>query len=76
MTSESFCYWLQGFLEVSQAEKIDAKQVQIIKDHLNLVFSKKTPDYQKFNPLQQQGGISRLLKDTDVYCASTTELSC
>lgn len=45
MNSESFCYWLQGFLEVSGAKSVDAQQLQVIKDHLNLVFQKKTPNY-------------------------------
>lgn len=44
MTTEQFTYWLQGFFEISNAKTLDAKQVQIIKDHLNLVFNKQTPD--------------------------------
>lgn len=39
MTPEQFTYWLQGFIE------INTKQLQIIKDHLNTVFKKETPDY-------------------------------
>lgn len=44
MTSENFTYWLQGFFEISDSSKLDEKQVQIIKDHLALVFNKITPD--------------------------------
>ena len=40
----SFTYWLQGFFEISDAKKLDEKQVQVIKDHLNLVFNKVTPN--------------------------------
>lgn len=38
MTSRDFAFWLQGFFEISQAEKISADQVVQIKKHLNLVF--------------------------------------
>ena len=44
MVAVSFTYWLQGFFEISDAKKLDEKQVQVIKDHLNLVFNKVTPD--------------------------------
>lgn len=45
MTSEQFTYWLQGYLEVADPKTLNEKQVQIIKDHLALVFKKVTPDY-------------------------------
>jgi len=44
MTSEQFTYWLQGYFEIANTSELDRKQVEIIKDHLNLVFSKVTPD--------------------------------
>lgn len=47
MTPENFTYFLQGFLEISNAKKLDENQVQIIKDHLDLVFNKVTPDRSK-----------------------------
>lgn len=47
MTPENFCYWLQGWLEVSDTTnletELDARQLKIIKDHLFLVFHKMTP---------------------------------
>lgn len=43
MTPEQFVYWLQGFAEVNQAAPNDA-QWTIIKDHLQLVFKKETPN--------------------------------
>lgn len=43
MTPENFCYWLQGSLELTEGQELTAKQVTVIKDHLNLVFDKKTP---------------------------------
>lgn len=44
MTPESFAYWLQGFFELSGTDKLTEKQVQIVKDHLALVFTKVTPE--------------------------------
>ena len=43
MTPQDFCYFLQGYLEISGTETLDARQTQIIKDHLDLVFNKATP---------------------------------
>jgi hypothetical protein len=35
-----FCYFLQGFFEINSnnEQQLSAQQVQIIKDHLDLVF--------------------------------------
>lgn len=38
MTSRDFCYWLQGFFEVSEAKTLNTKQLQQVKNHLNMVF--------------------------------------
>lgn len=46
MTPENFVYWLQGFLEVSCASEMSEHQLRIVRDHLELVLSKKTPAYQ------------------------------
>ena len=47
MNYEQFAIWLHGFLEISNAETIDKNQTQIIKDHLALLFDKKTTDRSK-----------------------------
>lgn len=47
MNSETFCYWLQGFVELTETDTISEKQWLVIKDHLKLVFDKKTPDRTK-----------------------------
>lgn len=44
MTAEQFTYWLQGFLEINDPERISKQETQIIKDHLQLVFNKQTPN--------------------------------
>lgn len=36
MNSIRFCYWLQGYFELCSAEALSPKQVQIIRDHLDL----------------------------------------
>ena len=38
MNSIDFCYWLQGHFEISKTKELSEKQVEIIKNHLNLVF--------------------------------------
>lgn len=47
MNSEKFVYWLQGFVELTESDggspHISEKQWLVIKDHLKLVFDKKTP---------------------------------
>lgn len=42
MTPENFCYWLQGLLEIGDPSELNITQVEIIKEHLNLVFKKET----------------------------------
>jgi len=47
MNSLDFCYWLQGFFELSkksELKELDENQVQTIKYHLKLVFNKETPN--------------------------------
>jgi hypothetical protein len=38
MTSRDFCYWLQGFFEIAEPDKLTAEQVCTIRQHLALVF--------------------------------------
>jgi hypothetical protein len=38
MNSQEFCYWLQGFFEMTDAKEITPEQVDMIKRHLSLVF--------------------------------------
>lgn len=38
MTSRDFCYWLQGFFEISEVEDMSKEQLIVIKKHLNMVF--------------------------------------
>jgi len=46
MTQNDFVFWLQGFVEIQNSDNPPTKeQWQIIKDHLQLVFRKVTPNY-------------------------------
>ena len=38
MTSRDFCYWLQGYFEISKAPMIGFEEADIVKRHLALVF--------------------------------------
>lgn len=38
MKAENFVYWLQGFFELGEPKTLDERQVQLIKNHLNMVF--------------------------------------
>lgn len=39
MTSRDFCYWLQGFFEISQEKTMTEQQMAMVKKHLGLVFA-------------------------------------
>lgn len=46
MNERDFCFWLQGFMEISGKNcQLNPEQVKIIRDHLSLVFNKITPVY-------------------------------
>jgi hypothetical protein len=45
MTPLEFCYWLQGFMEISDPKTVDVVQTEIIREHLGLVFNKETRNF-------------------------------
>jgi hypothetical protein len=45
MNERDFCYWLQGFFEVSNSETLTKEQVLMIKEHLQLVFYNVTKPF-------------------------------
>lgn len=49
MKSVEFCYWLQGFFEISNLSgPMTPEQVDIVKKHLNMVFIHEIdPSYPK-----------------------------
>ena len=38
MTSRDFCYWLQGFFELTNPQALSLRETTMIKQHLALVF--------------------------------------
>ena len=45
MNERDFVYWLQGFLELREGDDgLSERQVRIIRDHVELVFNKVTPE--------------------------------
>lgn len=42
MTPSEFCYWLQGYLEISKATTLDAEKLECVRKHLELAFVKVT----------------------------------
>lgn len=38
MKSVEFCYWLQGMFELDDPKTFNAKQTELIKKHLHMVF--------------------------------------
>lgn len=55
MTADQFCYWLQGFFEVSGQTTLTEPQVSVIKEHLQLVFKKETTATVSSNPFWPYG---------------------
>lgn len=66
MSTQDFCYWLQGYFEISGEECLTKEQVKIVKDHLKLVFDKQTPIY-NWNWQFQPADYSAPIKHTDVW---------
>ena len=45
MTSENFCYWLQGYFEIQRPTTMGQWEVECMRRHVNLVI-----EFQKSNP--------------------------
>ena len=54
MYSQDFCYWLQGYFEISGAEELNKEQIEIIKNHLNLVFRHEIDPQHEGDPVELQ----------------------
>jgi hypothetical protein len=46
MAPEVFVVWIKGFVDIVSPEAISDRQWTIIKDHLQLIFTKVTPSYE------------------------------
>lgn len=78
MSERDFCYWLTGFFEIQDASnqtnsgELNRSQVKIIRDHLNLVFNKVTPNYIGLKPTNSEID----LLGTTFYNSGTTQKYC
>ena len=73
MTSRDFCFWLQGYFEISNSSSISSDQINMVKRHLALAFKheidpslggnavelQKIHDGPAFNPKESAGTIMR-----------------
>jgi hypothetical protein len=66
MTDRDFTYWLQGFFEVSNPSSINEEQTQMIKAHLDLVFTNVTR-----KPNMLSGTCGAAGSDSDLPICST-----
>lgn len=57
MKATEFCYWLQGMFELSDPEILDAKQVDLIKKHLQMVF---VHDIDPSYPKEEQEKLNKI----------------
>ena len=55
MTSDQFCYWLQGFFELKKTidhrDGATPETMKMIEDHLQTVFKKVTPEVEQAKKL-------------------------
>lgn len=75
MSERDFCYWLHGYMELTEEFKgLTAEQVKTIEDHLDLVFEKVTPDKEVIKPagLSPRWPTEQPLDQT--YCQATRRL--
>jgi hypothetical protein len=61
MTSRDFCYWLQGFLEISKPESLTKEQLHVIHKHLSLVFVHEIDP--SFGDEQKQSLLNKIHKE-------------
>jgi hypothetical protein len=57
MNAEQFVYWLNGYLELSGAQELNAAQVKSVREHLALVLHKVTPPLENPKPTYFGGGV-------------------
>ena len=64
MNETEFCYWLNGYFEISGATELDPEQVKMVKEHLALVFEKVTEE--KTSPKKMAKTLTSWDKDLDL----------
>jgi hypothetical protein len=75
MSPENFVYWLNGFFEISGSKTLTEEQVRVLKDHLKLVLTKKTPDITIANPGLVNGiVINPLYRGPEITCSTSDKI--
>lgn len=73
MSPENFTYWLAGFFEISQhsdgPKALNEEQVEEIRNHLNLVLRKVTPEISSTKETQVPPPFPDISQMT--YCATS-----
>jgi len=67
MTSRDFCYWLQGHFEISGSTNLTEKQVEVIRNHLNMVFK------HEIDPSHGDAAHQKVLSDVHKGAQPTTQ---
>jgi len=74
MAQETFIVWLKGYVDLAAPTEVNEREWQIIKDHLQLVFTKVTPNYEDEDD-EHFPEVSKNIKDaleqwqsTDMIC--------
>lgn len=62
MTPEQFAYWLHGFTELTRGQTPDPAQWKAIREHLDLVFKKVTPQVEQKITVPAGTDISEVMK--------------
>jgi len=76
MKPKDFCYWLQGLLESRELTSLDEEKTQMIREHLDLVFSKVTgkmicADGPPFDAGESKSNPTRLRKELEALRSNT-----
>mgnify|MGYP003553117332 CR=1 FL=1 len=60
MTAQEFCYWLQGYFELSDGthKSLTVDQAEVIRRHLSLVFVNRTGGAPAGDPVKMVTGIT------------------
>lgn len=67
MSSESFCFWLQGYFELNRkSDSLSEEQVELIRRHLDLVFAHEIDP--KAGGPAVQAKLNKLHGDTILRC--------
>ena len=76
MNSIDFCYWLQGHFEISEATELNEKQIEIIKNHLNLVFKHEIDGIYEKDELQNTHDGKPTWPQTPHISPNDTKIRC